>query len=108
VACVPQELKELLEGVASSCNGAGAVRIKLAPLKGRSRALEKARDDYSHRLPGPAFSYLYDVVRASVVCGSEDAVLAVVDALRTGPRGAEVLRIKNRWGVGGGVGGNVT
>jgi hypothetical protein len=34
------------------------MEVKLAPLKERTRAAEKARDDYGRLTPGPAIAYL--------------------------------------------------
>jgi hypothetical protein len=47
-------------------------------------------------VPGPACSYLYDIVRASVVAPSEEAILGVLEKLRAHPK-ARVVRLKNRF-----------
>jgi hypothetical protein len=39
--------------------GGGGQTLKLAPLKQRARAAEKAKDDYGKRVPGPDISYLW-------------------------------------------------
>ena len=49
-------------------------RVHVAPLKGRGRAQEKIDDDYADRDPGPACAWLFDVVRAKVVCDTADEV----------------------------------
>jgi tetratricopeptide (TPR) repeat protein len=74
--------------------------LHVAPLKGLPRATEKANDDYSNRRPGPGLSWLFDVVRASVVCSSEEEILNLVEALRhdTGSAApAMLIRLKNRF-----------
>jgi hypothetical protein len=42
------------------------VVLQVAPLKDRSRTLWKANEDYGSR-PGPAYSYVCDVVRAKIL-----------------------------------------
>ncbi|KAG7361303.1 tetratricopeptide repeat protein [Nitzschia inconspicua] len=42
----------------------------IAPLKPRARASQKAREEYTYRIPGPAESWLYDILRASIVVKS--------------------------------------
>jgi tetratricopeptide (TPR) repeat protein len=44
--------------------------LEIAPLKPRARASQKARDEYTYRIPGPAESWLYDILRASIVVKS--------------------------------------
>ena len=45
---------------------------------------------------GPAFSYVYDIVRGSVLCPDEDTLIHVVSHLLSSPK-AKVLRLKNRF-----------
>ena len=77
----------------TSCYKAGIDQFTLAPLKSKSRASEKASDDYGKRQPGPDISWLYDIVRGKVVCNTGDEVLAFLSALT---QGSEILRLKNR------------
>ena len=65
-------------------------------LKDEKRATEKAKNDYSKRQPGPPLSWLFDIVRASVVCQDEVEMAAVVQELRAHPD-IEVIRVKNRF-----------
>jgi tetratricopeptide (TPR) repeat protein len=44
--------------------------LLIAPLKPRARASQKAREEYTYRIPGPAESWLYDILRASIVVKS--------------------------------------
>jgi hypothetical protein len=74
------ELQGILERIVGRPGFEGAY-LKLAPLKSRVRAAEKAADDYSHRAP-PNFSWLYDIARASVICETEEAIVGVVNGLR--------------------------
>jgi len=75
--------------------------LSIAPMKGRERALEKTKDDYSKRKPGPSVSWLFDVVRASVICDDEEQMVTFVEVLLKeqeceGIR-FEVVRLKNRF-----------
>ena len=72
----------------------GAV-LKLAPLKGRARAAAKARNEYA-RKTAPATSWLFDVVRGSVMCATEDEIVRLYAALDKDPR-VDVVRTKNRF-----------
>ena len=70
--------------------------MKVAPLKGRRRAEEKARDKYSSREPGPACSWLYDVVRASVLCDTPHALELALRNLERQP-GLCIVTFDNRF-----------
>ena len=73
------------------------------PLKGQSRAVEKALDDYSQRVPGPGISWLFDIVRASIECDNDLQIAAVIDYLMELTTHNEsntqirVIRMKNRF-----------
>jgi hypothetical protein len=88
------ELETVLRAVMEQPGMEGVV-LKLAPLKDRGRALEKARDDYSHRAP-PSFSWLFDIARASVVCQTEEQIIGVINLLEKAP-GVRIIRQKNRF-----------
>ena len=45
----------------------GGPPLNLAPLKGRARAGEKARNEYADKT-APCYSWLFDIVRGSVYC----------------------------------------
>ena len=68
--------------------------LKLAPLKGRPRAAAKAKNEYASKT-APATSWLFDVVRGSVMCGSEDDIVQLYAALDADPR-IDIVRVKNR------------
>ena len=82
-----------------SLTGLQASSLSVAPLKGQIRALEKARDDYSARVPGPGISWLFDIVRGMIICDSEDAIIRVIECVlhldASSP--IEVIRLKNRY-----------
>ena len=65
-----KELERVLESMLMDVKGMDKDCMVIPPLKGRNRAYEKAKQEYSEREPGPAESWLYDVVRASVFCKS--------------------------------------
>ena len=75
----------------------------IAPLKSPDRATEKARNDYETRSPGPAVSWLYDIVRGKIVCNSILQIMQVLRAISSEADrlGAEcgcgrLHRVKNR------------
>ena len=72
----------------------GAV-LKLAPLKGLARAAAKARNEYAKNT-APATSWLFDVVRGSVMCATEDEIVGLYAALDKDPR-VDIVRTKNRF-----------
>ena len=72
-------------------------RVKVAPLKDRARAAEKARDDYGKRAHGPGEAWLYDIVRGAVECDSQQQVCAIVSALQSLSPRVQVVRLKNRF-----------
>ena len=70
--------------------------IKVAPLKDKVRAAEKAKDDYGKRADGPGDAWLYDIVRGAVMCSTQEQICAIVAALHSHPR-VQVVRLKNRF-----------
>ena len=80
------------EVVLRRCAGAGV--LKVAPLKGQVRALEKARFDYAER-PSP-LSWLSDVVRGTIVCENASDAVAAYEALRATP-GVQIVKLSNRY-----------
>ena len=99
---------ELFKGLLAKAVAGTSAVVSVAPLKAQARVLEKARDDYLERVPGPPVSYVYDIVRGAILCPDEDTILHVVHfLLHGGPppsssastvqREARVLRLKNRF-----------
>lgn len=83
-------LEALLMDVVAAAGGDGAgVRIISPPpgheLKGRTRAAQKARDDYSDRSPGPAFGWVFDILRSAIVCETPEMVEVVLKLLTQDP-----------------------
>lgn len=89
--------------------------LRVAPLKGKERAAEKAKDDYDIRDPGYGERWLFDICRASLILETEDELMIVLsyltqlhhgnctstasitcDANDDGPD-VEVVRMKNRF-----------
>jgi tetratricopeptide (TPR) repeat protein len=66
----------------------------LAELKPHDRASEKAKSDYSHRLPGPSETWLYDVLRATITCNTVKQVETINKFLS---RKAHIVQAKNRF-----------
>lgn len=63
------EFEEFLDSLLLGVGLTKADRI-IAPLKPRARASQKAIEEYTYRIPGPAESWLYDILRASIICKS--------------------------------------
>ena len=86
---------QMLVDVAGKVDG---VLVKLpSGLKGRARAAEKADDSYAGYSPGPAVSWLFNIVRGSLVCDTVAAVIAVAWAVATDPRVKAPVKFKNRF-----------
>ena len=90
--------EEFLADAASRVAGLGPRAFEAAPLKERARAAEKAAVRYKRRTPGPAESWVYDVVRGRISCYTLSQLSLVLQALRAEAeaRGGRVLRVKNR------------
>ena len=57
----------------------------ICPLKMADRAAEKAREEYSKVDPGPPCSWVYDILRASFVCDTEEQIRNVYDCIQQDP-----------------------
>lgn len=83
----------LLSDVATKV-GPGVV-VKLPPagheLKGRGRASDKARDDYSDRNPGPGIGWLFDILRGALVCATDHDLKETLGVITADPRVKAVL-----------------
>jgi tetratricopeptide (TPR) repeat protein len=62
------EFKATLRALIDAVGGLEESDLEIAEIKSRDRATEKAQEEYSYRIPGPPESWLYDILRASVVC----------------------------------------
>lgn len=81
-----QEFKPKVDNIAGRLDGATA---KVAPLKGRARAKEKAGTDYGGDTAG-----LVDIARASIVCKTADEVMEAWGFVN---EEFNVVRVKNRF-----------
>jgi tetratricopeptide (TPR) repeat protein len=67
---VQTELNYFLDQLVKEVKGIEHDNIIPPSLKPRDRAFEKAKYEYGRRSPGPPESWLYDVVRATIICKS--------------------------------------
>mmetsp|Transcript_8307 Transcript_8307/g.19997 ORF Transcript_8307/g.19997 Transcript_8307/m.19997 type:complete len:746 (-) Transcript_8307:650-2887(-) len=74
----------------------GDVLVAIAPLKGRQRARAKALDDYNERTPGPAISWLFDIVRGSIEFSSAAQIIKCI-ALIQKDKDIHIVKAKNRF-----------
>ncbi|CAJ1946549.1 unnamed protein product [Cylindrotheca closterium] len=79
-----------------STNDDDDIQLTFAPLKGKDRAQEKARDDYSQRTPDPGVSWLFDIVRGSLFFASADQMIATLQVLQEDPS-IHIVKAKNRF-----------
>ncbi|KAL3938428.1 MAG: hypothetical protein SGBAC_006669 [Bacillariaceae sp.] len=70
--------------------------VQYSKLKGKQRASEKARNEYSKQEPGPPESLLYDIVRGSVLFDSADQLLEFLEVVR-GDESIEIIKSTNRF-----------
>ncbi|CAJ1954726.1 unnamed protein product [Cylindrotheca closterium] len=87
-------LVKVLDSMTDEIMGLDVQSIQVAELKPRGRAFEKAKEDYGDRRPGPAESWLCDVVRASVICKSYKQMNDVNKWLQ---KNCDVVKAKNRF-----------
>lgn len=106
-AFVKPSFEGVLRSVAAQCNlpvhtvdtpevRSVDIGVLLCPLKLADRATDKMREKYMQVDPGPACAWIYDVVRASIVCDTEEQIRSVCDLLSSRPE-FEVVRRKNRF-----------
>jgi len=72
------------------------IEIKLPPLKGKERAVAKAEDDYNNRNPAPAVSWLYDIVRGSILFSSAECLLTCIRLMKE-DESIHIVKSKNRF-----------
>ena len=88
---------EMVHEIAAAVGG--GVEVQIALLKDRGRVIEKAEDDYSTRVPGPAIGWVYDIVRMRFLCFTAKQIKAVLKRIIADPRVKAVLKGKNRFKV---------
>ena len=95
-SCFHSKNWRLLGGIGSS----GDAHFKLLPgentFKGKQRASEKARDSYSTKEPGPPESWLFDIVRGSILFENADQIFDFLNLIRD-DKSIAVLKSKNRF-----------
>jgi len=91
---IKQTLRDLLDKMVDKVKGIDYTDAKIAELKPRDRANEKAREEYLTRSPGPPESWLYDILRASVICHNMKQMEAVNKFLS---KRAHIVQAKNRF-----------
>eukprot|EP00536_Pseudo-nitzschia_multiseries_P011425 jgi/Psemu1/205758/e_gw1.386.48.1 len=89
------EFESLLRHLVTEVRGLHQIdSIILPKLKPRDRAFDKANKEYHNRSPGPPESWLYDILRAGIVCKSIKQLKEVNNWLSTN---AHVVQAKNRF-----------
>lgn len=68
--------------------------VTFVDLKDRARAESKAVIKYSKRIPGGVCSWIYDLIRCSIICYSLEQIKECIDWLETHYK---VVRLKNRF-----------
>ena len=84
----------LVYGICDKIKGLDRFDAVLSELKPRDRASEKAKSEYSHRLPGPSETWLYDVLRATITCNTLKQVENINKFLS---KKAHIVQAKNRF-----------
>jgi len=88
------EFQSLLRNLISEVNGLHRDSLILPKLKPRDRAFDKVNEEYHDRRPGPPESWLYDIVRAGIICTSIKQLKDVNNWLATN---AHLVQAKNRF-----------
>lgn len=74
------------DGAAGAAGAADDIEFRLPPvkniLKGKPRASKKAKNDYSDKDPGPAVSWLYDIVWGSAVFSTASQLIQFLELIR--------------------------
>ena len=86
--------EEYAKVMTAACTDSAAA-LTVAGLKGKERAAAKASEEYKDKTE-PFVSWLFDVVRGSVLCETEDAIVRLFRAIEANPN-IEIVRVKNRF-----------
>lgn len=70
--------------------------LVIADVKSVSRVAKKIREKYLHVIPGPACSWVFDVLRASFVCDTQDQIKHVYETILQ-HADMKIVRVKNRF-----------
>ena len=88
-------IQQMVQDIGDTEDG-DTIQLKMATLKSKERAMEKAKDDYSQRNPLPSISWLHDIVRASVIFHSTDQIIACIHWLQDNSQ-IHIVKAKNRF-----------
>lgn len=91
---IKQALRDLLDKMVDKVKGLDYIDAKIVELKPRDRANEKAREEYLTRTPGPPETWLFDILRSSVVCKTMKQMESVNKFLS---KKAHIVQSKNRF-----------
>jgi tetratricopeptide (TPR) repeat protein len=91
---IKQSLRDLLDKVVDKVKGLDYVDAQIVELKPRDRANDKAREEYLFRSPGPAETWIYDILRSSIMCKTMKQVESVNKFLM---KKAHIVQVKNRF-----------
>eukprot|EP00980_Cylindrotheca_fusiformis_P000232 scaffold52_cov183-Cylindrotheca_fusiformis.AAC.11 len=91
---IKQSLRDLLDKVVDKVKGLDYVDAQIVELKPRDRANDKAREEYLFRSPGPAETWIYDILRSSIMCKTMKQVESVNKFLS---KKAHIVQVKNRF-----------
>ena len=86
--------EEYAKVMTAACTDSAAA-LTVAGLKGKERAAAKASEEYKDKTE-PFVSWLFDVVRGSVLCETEDAIVHLFRAIEANPN-IDIVRVKNRF-----------
>jgi tetratricopeptide (TPR) repeat protein len=88
------ELSRVVSQLAGEVKGLERESFIVMPVKQRSKAFDKAHQEYTHRSPGPPESWVYDIVRASIYCKSYKQI---ADVSKWIGKNANIVTSKNRF-----------
>jgi tetratricopeptide (TPR) repeat protein len=91
---IKQSLRDLLDLVVDKVKGLDYVDAQIVDLKPRDRANDKAREEYLFRSPGPAETWIYDILRSSIMCKTMKQVESVNKFLM---KKAHIVQVRNRF-----------
>jgi tetratricopeptide (TPR) repeat protein len=91
---IQPEFKDLIEAMAKELDQDPSVELKFVPLKDRQRAETKFQARYTKRFPGPTCSWIYDVVRCSIICYTPEQIQGSIRWLQ---EHTKVVQMKNRF-----------
>jgi tetratricopeptide (TPR) repeat protein len=91
---IQPEFRELMEAMAKELDQDPSVELKFVQLKDRQRAETKFKACYVKRFPGPTCSWIYDVVRCSIICYTPEQIQGSIRWLQAHTK---VIKMRNRF-----------